>query len=218
MNQDWELTVYIFIQQDLFYVFGTSGKSFFFFFFFFFGLLICLDVSLNYFCALGKRGFWFFFPKRVNILKCCLCILKYLLYYCVLFLLNPLASWKMWLLVDLVLHRCCSSCSWDWKGSLCTGGWQGWMTFGPFLQLFVRKSSASLDLMHNVGVCFSCQLFLEMHSAPVCVFYLIFQIFSWNLSFSSASHAFQTQDSSILDVSWCNFRNVTVLPPLVKIL
>lgn len=75
-----------------------------------------------------------------------------------------------------------------------------------------------LSLMHNVGVCFSCQLFLEMHSAPVCVFYLIFQIFSWNLSFSSASHAFQTQDSSILGVSWCNFRNVTVLPPLVKIL
>lgn len=82
--------VYIYTARS--FLFGTSGKSFFFFF----GPLICLDVSLNYFCALGKRGFWFFFPKRVNILKCCSCVLKYLLYYCVLFLLNPLASWKMW--------------------------------------------------------------------------------------------------------------------------
>lgn len=171
---------------------------------------------------LGKRGFWFFFfPKRVNISKCCLCILKYLPFYCVDFSLEApcyMGDVSSCRSVDLVLHRWCTCCSWGWKGSLCTGGWQDWMTFGPFLQIFVRKRSASLDLIHNVGVCFSCQLFLEMHSAPVCVFYLIFQIFSWNLSFSSASHAFQTQDSSILDVLWFNFRNVTVLPPLVKIL
>lgn len=75
------------------------------------------------------------------------------------------------------------------------------------------RISAEFDVVRNVlhaDCFFSCVLLW-------CVYLdLVLQIFFWNVSLRSASHAFQAQNSSSFNVLWFDFRSITVLPLLFE--